>query len=60
MNNKKHEHEPVTVLERIGIDYPIDFEEHIYCDKCWQCLDGDPEYDRDAEEVVIDENDLPF
>ena len=56
----EHEHNPVTIMERVELDYPIDFEEHVYCDKCWQCLDGDPEYDRDAVEVVIDENNLPF
>lgn len=56
----EHEHEPIAIMERIGIDYPIDFEEHIYCNKCWKCLDGDPAYDQDAVEIEIDENDIPY
>ena len=56
----EHEHDPITIMERVGIDYPLDYEEHIYCSKCWNCLDGDPEYDRDAVEIEIDENNLPF
>ena len=49
----------VKGYERIGIDYPIDFEEHLYCSECWKCLDCDPRQDQDAVDIEIDENNIP-